>query len=93
MPLIHFDSPRALAQYVIESRDYYARLGWDKNSCAVGWFDTQVKLAGDNGAIVYEFAPNGRIVRHPMGAFSKLAEFVDLDCARYIEFHNAGVPR
>jgi hypothetical protein len=90
---IHFDSPRSLAQHAIDKRAYYDRLGWQRETCAIGWHDSTVRMASDNGTIDYVFQADGSIVRQSHAGYSKLVEFVDLDVSRYVEHAQRHDPR
>lgn len=90
MPFIQY-TPEMLARDLQESRDYYAKLGWNKSSCAVGLYDGTIKMACDTGAVDYTFLPDGRISRCAMGVTSPLIVFVETDLAQRIDQHNQAI--
>lgn len=71
-----------------ESRDFYAKLGWDVASCSIGTFGDQIRMACDTGAVDYTFLESGRVRVETHGRISKLMEFVKADCEMYVERHN-----
>jgi len=90
--MVHFENPSALATAAHDSRNFYEKLGWGRESCQIGIFGDQVRLACDTGAIDYTFLPDGTIRRETHGGYSKLIEFVDMDIDVSVRKHNRNVP-
>jgi len=80
-----------LAVQLHTRRDYYLAIGWSRDDCAIGLFDSTLKLAADTGAVNLERRADGCLIRQSFGCPSKLIEFVMNDFAIEIMMHNRSI--